>query len=90
MQWVAFMVIEVCHRALSCLFVVLSLRKVTWKCEIYPDRDKQSMPWVLTQISFFEPLQVNQEYSGSWRPKYPYKTVSAFTEFTVQLWTQRY
>ena len=64
MQWVAFMVIEVCHRALSCLFVVLSLRKVTWKCEIFPDRDKQSMPWVLTQISFFESLQVNQEAGG--------------------------
>lgn len=38
MGCVAFMVIKVCHLSLSCLFVTLPLRKVTWECEMYTDR----------------------------------------------------
>lgn len=50
------MVIEVCHLSLSCLFVMLPLRKVTCKREMYPDREKQSMLQVLIliQTSFFK------------------------------------
>ena len=43
-EYVAFMVIEVCHLSLSFLFVMFPLRKVTGKCGMCPDRDKQSMP----------------------------------------------